>query len=407
MSDIFISYARPDRPVAEALAHALEARGLSVWWDRDIPLGKKFGEVIDAELHSARFVVVLWSENSVSSNWVKDEAGAAAASGRLIPILIQAVAVPLGFRQFQAADLSKWDRTSAHPDLAEFMNDLESVVRTGDTGRLRSPHQTEDKPHSVERVARSADSPTATRAVVVVSIVVAIAAIFGLAWMWYHVPAASVVVDKPKPAPVDPVAVNLAADGAELLERSSYSGAFLKFDAAVKQDGSYAPAYYYRGICHIALGEREEAAKDLSEAIRLYSNDERAKQRAAEKLADLQRPQTTEPPPTGGDPVRGAALRQTVEAMFGPDRDSRIDATTKLITEASGDADAVRGALDYARAHTDNKAGVINTLVYFESVRPELLLPHERELGSFFEAVKANGDQTRQHITAVLDRMKA
>ncbi len=48
MSDIFISYARPDRPMAELIARALEAQGWSVWWDRVIPAGKTFDEVIRA-----------------------------------------------------------------------------------------------------------------------------------------------------------------------------------------------------------------------------------------------------------------------------------------------------------------------------------------------------------------------
>jgi hypothetical protein len=33
MSDIFISYAREDRPRVERLAAALEQCGWSVWWD--------------------------------------------------------------------------------------------------------------------------------------------------------------------------------------------------------------------------------------------------------------------------------------------------------------------------------------------------------------------------------------
>jgi hypothetical protein len=37
MSDIFISYAREDRPRAEAIAKALEEHGWSVWWDWNIP----------------------------------------------------------------------------------------------------------------------------------------------------------------------------------------------------------------------------------------------------------------------------------------------------------------------------------------------------------------------------------
>lgn len=58
LSDIFISYARQDRPRAEAFAKALEAHGWSVWWDRSIPAGKTFRQVIQEQLDQARCVIV-------------------------------------------------------------------------------------------------------------------------------------------------------------------------------------------------------------------------------------------------------------------------------------------------------------------------------------------------------------
>jgi hypothetical protein len=66
MSDIFISYARPDRPRAELLARHLEAQGWTVWWDWKIPAGKTFRQVIQTALDEARCVVVLWSAQSIN-----------------------------------------------------------------------------------------------------------------------------------------------------------------------------------------------------------------------------------------------------------------------------------------------------------------------------------------------------
>lgn len=54
MNDIFVSYANGDRAVAQQLADALEALGWSVWWDREIPFGKPFDQVIEEELNAAR-----------------------------------------------------------------------------------------------------------------------------------------------------------------------------------------------------------------------------------------------------------------------------------------------------------------------------------------------------------------
>ena len=70
MSGIFISYANEDRQKAEVLAHALEQKGWSVWWDRKIPFGQSFDQVIEANLTSAKCVLVLWTKTSVESRWV-------------------------------------------------------------------------------------------------------------------------------------------------------------------------------------------------------------------------------------------------------------------------------------------------------------------------------------------------
>ena len=65
MADIFISYASEDRSRVEPLAHSLEDHGWSVWWDRTIPPGKSFDQVIQEAITAAKCVVVLWSEKSI------------------------------------------------------------------------------------------------------------------------------------------------------------------------------------------------------------------------------------------------------------------------------------------------------------------------------------------------------
>jgi len=108
MADIFVSYASADRDRARALAEALATQGWSVWWDRTIPPGRQFDEVIEEELAAAGCVVVLWSKASVASSWVKTEAAEARDRKILVPVLIEEVKIPLEFRRLQAADLSQW-----------------------------------------------------------------------------------------------------------------------------------------------------------------------------------------------------------------------------------------------------------------------------------------------------------
>ena len=114
MTDVFISYASEDRERALTLANALAGCGWSVWWDRKIIAGQTFDQVIERELESARSVVVLWSKDSISSEWVKNEAAVAAERGVLIPALIENVKLPLEFRRKQTADLIGWDGNPSH-----------------------------------------------------------------------------------------------------------------------------------------------------------------------------------------------------------------------------------------------------------------------------------------------------
>ena len=61
MADVFISYKREERDVAENLARALTAQGYSVWWDVDLLPGDRFANEIEAVIKRAKAVIVLWS----------------------------------------------------------------------------------------------------------------------------------------------------------------------------------------------------------------------------------------------------------------------------------------------------------------------------------------------------------
>src|SRR6478672_7837053 len=98
MADIFISYSSEDKSTVQEIASPLEAKGWSVWWDREIPIGQKFDEVIERELQNARCVVVIWTQRSVNSQWVKNEALEAAQKNKLVPLMLEEVILPLAFK---------------------------------------------------------------------------------------------------------------------------------------------------------------------------------------------------------------------------------------------------------------------------------------------------------------------
>src|SRR3954451_22115700 len=112
MADVFISYARPDEPIAERLAEALRGQGYEVWRDADLPAHQAYADVIQERLKSAKAVVVLWSAEAAKSQWVRSEADAARQLGTLIQATIDGCVPPMPFDQIQCADLKDWDGTT-------------------------------------------------------------------------------------------------------------------------------------------------------------------------------------------------------------------------------------------------------------------------------------------------------
>jgi hypothetical protein len=86
MADVFVSYAKTDRSLASKLVAMLEAEGWKVWWDTSLAIGEDFRNEIMTELGRARAVVVIWTDASIKSDWVRSEAGRAQADRKLIPV---------------------------------------------------------------------------------------------------------------------------------------------------------------------------------------------------------------------------------------------------------------------------------------------------------------------------------
>lgn len=128
MSDIFISYSRADLKQAETLAHALEAEGWSVWSDRSIPAGRAFDEVIEEAIDHSNCVMVLWSSESIDSQWVRSEAQEGLDRHILIPVQIEDVKIPLAFRRIQAARFVNWNGQPSEPAFRSLVNDIAGIL---------------------------------------------------------------------------------------------------------------------------------------------------------------------------------------------------------------------------------------------------------------------------------------
>ncbi len=144
--DIFISYSRADRERVDHIAKALQAEGYEVWWDRDIRAGEEFDHVIDKAIKNSSAIVVVWSDQSINSRWVKEEAEDGVEADTLVPVTIDPVVIPRGFRRIQAAELQDGgnDPTTS-VNWPEFLDSVRKIAGAGagipSSGTPKSPEE--------------------------------------------------------------------------------------------------------------------------------------------------------------------------------------------------------------------------------------------------------------------------
>jgi TolB-like protein len=169
---VFVSYSRDDRARATPLIAALESRGFDVWWDGLLAVGDAFAQTTETALESASTVLVLWSARSIQSHWVRDEATRGRDRGCMVPVSLDGSEPPLGFRQIQYIDLSRWTGDPAAPQLAELIAAIERTAR--------SPGKALSLSHS--HGLRPTTTTTRRRAIVAGAAALAAAGGAGLAW---------------------------------------------------------------------------------------------------------------------------------------------------------------------------------------------------------------------------------
>lgn len=101
MADVFISYAREDEEIAEALSRSLEREGFDVWWDRHLIPEADLETIIRRELDACKVVIVVWSASATKSPWVTGEATIAQEQKHLICVNTSTFSVndlPIRFR---------------------------------------------------------------------------------------------------------------------------------------------------------------------------------------------------------------------------------------------------------------------------------------------------------------------
>ncbi len=131
-ASVFLSYSHDDRAKALPVIKALEAEGFKVWWDGLLEGGAAFAQTTEAALETSDAVVVLWSATSIQSHWVRDEARRGRDRGCMVPVSIDGIEPPLGFRQIQYVDLKRWRGKRAAPEFAELARAVRLAAAPGD-----------------------------------------------------------------------------------------------------------------------------------------------------------------------------------------------------------------------------------------------------------------------------------
>jgi TolB-like protein/Tfp pilus assembly protein PilF len=125
---IFLSYSRDDRARALLVIKALEAEGFGVWWDGLLEGGTAFAKTTETALETCDAVIVLWSQRSASSHWVRDEATRGRDRGRMVPVSLDGTQPPLGFGQIHSIDFTHWRGKVAAPEFAALAKAIRTVA---------------------------------------------------------------------------------------------------------------------------------------------------------------------------------------------------------------------------------------------------------------------------------------
>lgn len=401
--DVFISYAREDRALAQSLAAVCESHGWRVWWDRMTPDGGVYDEVIAANLASARVVVVFWTPDAVASHFVRDEAGRARDQGKLVPARIADTEIPLGFGQFQTRDLGDWSGDPDDPALGELVAQIAKRL-----GSKATPTPVAARPWWQRLPSVLRRSATAWLAALV------LAAVVGTVWYVNR-------EDHQR-------AFELTLQGLDAKNAKQFDKAVQYFTEAIRADKRYGSPWVERGMLYASRGEVQLARADLTQALQLKL-DTTSHHRTELLLALLVEggagEAAAQPVPPRAEAAPGAAtvtesrrgrasaaiaaaasaaadvlpdtpLGHSVRDMFADSREVRVAATTRLIATPGWQAQAVPLTIAAAMADLDNKDGVINALIYLQGADPAVLQQYAGQVRQLIDRARTGGPKSAE-----------
>ncbi len=404
--DVFISYARGNRATAERVAAALEREGIRVWWDRDLPAGSEFSSVIETRLEEAKVVVALWSHESVRSAFVRDESARALRAGKLLPLRIDDVELPLGFGQIHTLDLIDWSGETRDTAFAAVLGEVRRMQ-----GRSVAPAPTRALPRRWK--------PQRFATAIVLALGLALLG-WGASTQWERRQAdehfrAGIAYQHAK----EPELESARNEFLTALEhRSGHARArFYLARIYVLQDEPTAALEAYRlalasDESPLDSAQRNEATRQVA-ALSIDPTEVAPVARAVSpSVARAEEPPRTPPHSEPPDAMR-KALAEQVDEMFGENRERRITATTSLVVDPEAISDAVplavAKALDVLRAGAaapGDASGIVNTLVLLQTALPGTLQSHRAQIVELLAATRSSGETTRAHAARVRELLE-
>jgi len=194
MSDIFVSYASQDRDAAFRIVAFLEQNGIRCWVaPRDVPPGMEYGEAIIHGIAQSRALVLILSDQSNESQFVRKEVERAVSKTKpVLPVRIREVK-PSGSLEFFISS-SQWVDAWKSPMEQHLLPLVAAIKAMGTPGAA---------------AVQSSALPAPRRSNMPVIAGIAIAVLLAGAALWYFArpaappaPVATAPAPSPAPAPV-------------------------------------------------------------------------------------------------------------------------------------------------------------------------------------------------------------
>lgn len=294
---VFLSYASPDKGIADTVCSALEAGGIACWMaPRNILPGSDYGASIIEALEGAQAIVLIFSSHSNASPHIKREIERAVNKGiAIIPFRIENVLPSKSLEYFISTQ--HWLDAFTPPlerHLQHLLETMRVLLSPTDSPQITMPGSpptqaapsyapltTPPPPPAAAPAARPVPpAPKINWVQVAVPVLVSVILLGALAaglFLWKSRQAAapgagrppSLQAAKPK-APEYSAAVKYNLERARTAPRLEEKVQWLT--KALEQQPDLAEAYNDRGILYAQLGQLDQALKDFTAALSLNPN---------------------------------------------------------------------------------------------------------------------------------------